>query len=501
MVDVEADVVGARPDANRSGGPDGAIPLVVDLDGTLCRTDTLHEGLFGLVAREPRTLLRLAGWLASGRAGFKREVAGRGILDPALLPYDEDVLGFVRAARAEGRPVVLVSAADHRQVEAVAAHLGLFDLAVGTGGDPEAPDNLKGQAKAAFLVRRYGAGGFDYLGDSMADIAVWTMARRAHGVRVPPAVRRAARTRGVELLELGLRGGPPLRAMLRACRPHQWAKNLLILVPVLAAQDPSALLAALLALLCFSFTASAIYVVNDLADLPSDRLHPRKRRRPFASGELDTVRGLALAAGLLLASVLLAALLLPPTFLLVLSGYLALTFAYSFSLKRKMMVDVIVLATLYTLRIVAGGAATGIVLSPWLLVFSMFLFFALATIKRQAELEDLGSRGGERAAGRNLVAADLPVLQAMSVGAAQAAVLVFALYAQDPEVRSHFVSPGLLLLVCPVLFFWLGRMQLLTRRGHMTDDPIVFTFRDRISLLCGLLMLAIFALAALGVPR
>lgn len=477
--------------------PDGSIPLVIDLDGTLCRTDTLHESVFGLVARQPHTLLAFPGWLAGGKASFKHEVAERGILDPALLPYDEDVLHFIEVARREGRPVALVSAADYRQVEAVATHLGIFHLAIGTGSAAER-GNLSGKAKADFLVERYGMHGFDYFGDSAADIPVWASARRAYGIRVPARARSSACSQGVELTEIRRRPDFPVSALIRACRPYQWAKNLLILVPVLTAQDLSKFPAALLAMLCFSLTASAIYIVNDLVDLSSDRLHPRKRNRPFASSEVSMIQGLALAAGLLLISSFVAITLLPVEFILILMAYLAVTLAYSFWLKRKMMADVISLAMLYTLRIIAGSMATGIELSPWLLVFSMFLFFALATIKRQAELEDLRGRGSDKAVGRNLVVADLPILQSMSISAAQAAVLVFALYSQDSEVQSHFGSPNLLLLICPVLFFWMGRMQLMTRRGYMTDDPIVFTFQDRVSLLCGLLMLGLFIVAAKG---
>nr|WP_254368295.1 UbiA family prenyltransferase [Paracoccus sp. Z118] len=471
--------------------------MIVDLDGTLCRTDTLHEGLLSLAAQRPAALWRLSGAVRHGKAAFKQRVTSQAILDPRFLPYDAAVLDLVAAARAEGRQVALVSAADHRQVEAIATHLGLFDLAIGTGG-PGTDQNLRGQAKADYLVARFGESGFDYLGDSAADLPVWKAARQAYGVRVSPSVQRRAAANGVDLNRIDGREGLPFRALIRACRPHQWAKNLLILVPVLASQDLGGLPAALLAMLCFSLTASAIYIVNDLLDLPSDRAHPRKRNRPFAAGRASPVQGLAVAAVLLVLSILLAALFLPTGFLWILLLYLATTSLYSLSLKRKMMADVIALAILYTLRIVAGSAATGIVLSPWLLVFSMFLFFALATIKRQAELEDLASRGGERTAGRNLLVGDLPIYQAMSISAAQAAVLVFALYSQDAEVQPHFGIPDLLLLICPVLMLWIGRMQLMTRRGFMTDDPIVFTLRDRVSLLCGLLMLVIFLVAAVG---
>jgi 4-hydroxybenzoate polyprenyltransferase/phosphoserine phosphatase len=485
-------------------GSDSHVRLVVDLDGTLLRSDSLHEAVIGLVARHPLMLLRLPIWLLQSRSAFKRRVADQLLLDPALLPYDPAVLDFIAEAKAQGRSVDLVSAADHRQVEAIAEHLGLFDLAIGTGS-PGTTGNLRGKAKADFLVDRYGAQGFDYIGDSINDLPVWAVARRAIAVGLTQRLQRRAATRDLTLSPIRPESGHssagwPVQALIRACRPHQWAKNLLILLPVLTSREFGNLPASLLALLCFSLTASAIYIVNDLMDLPSDRIHPRKRNRPFASGAATAAQGLAVSAGLLAVAVFMAMMLLPLGFLWVLLVYLLLTTLYSVSLKRKMMVDVIALASLYTLRIVAGSTATGIVLSPWLLVFSMFLFFSLATIKRQAELEDLALRGGQKTAGRNLIVADLPVYQAMSIAAAQAAVMVFALYSQDHTVQETFGSPDLLLLVCPVLMLWIGRMQLLTRRGFMTDDPIVFTLRDRASQLCGLLMLVLFLSAALGLP-
>ena len=473
------------------------VPLIVDLDGTLCRTDTLHEALLGLLARRPDLVLQLPFWLRGGKAAFKAKVADHHLLDPALLPYDGAVLALIAEARAQGRKTALVSASDNRQVQAVAAHLGSFDHAIGTGTDAVGQQvNLAGQGKADYLVAQYGQGGFDYIGDSRADIPVWKAAGRAHGVRLSAATRKAAEAEGLTLPATEPDHPARWRALIRACRPHQWAKNILILLPVVAGQQFAALPAALLALLCFSLAASAIYIINDLVDLPADRMHPRKRNRPFASGQASAKDGLMLSAGLLAVAVGLA-LFLPLAFLAVLLVYLASTSAYSFLLKRKLMVDVIALAALYTLRVVAGAMATGIVLSPWLLVFSMFLFFALATIKRQAELEDMASRGVTSSSGRNMLTADLPLLQAMSVSAAQSAVLVFALYSQDPQVQTHFSQPNLLLLICPVLFLWLGRMQLLTRRGYMTDDPIVFTFKDRVGLLCGALTFLIFALSAL----
>lgn len=471
---------------------------MVDLDGTLCRSDTFHEALVGLAATRPAVLLQSPARLRAGKAEMKRHIAGHLVVAPESLPYDPQVLDLIAAARAAGRTVALVSASDHRQVEAVAAHLGCFDLAVGTGSAAAGAANLSGAQKARFLCDRYGERGFDYIGDSRTDIPVWAAARQALAIRPSERLRRDARGAGVTLVAVGADEGSGLRALVEALRPHQWAKNLLVFLPVLAAQDATAFGAALLAMLCFSLTASGVYLVNDLVDLPADRAHPRKRFRPFASGRLAISQGIAAATAVFGAGIVLAALLLPAAFSGTLLIYIVATFAYSFWLKRKMMVDIIGLAGLYTLRIIGGAAATGIVLSPWLLVFSMFLFFSLATIKRQSELIDAERRGSERAPGRNLQLVDLSVLQGMAIASGQAAVLVFALYAQDDLVQQRHARPELLLLVCPVLFFWLSRIQILTRRGFMTDDPLVFTMRDRVSLASGAIMVAVFVLASVG---
>ena len=475
------------------------VPLVVDLDGTLCRSDTFHEALVGLIATYPLALLSAPRHLMRGKAALKRHVADHLVVDATSLPYDPAVIALIAAARAAGRTTALVSAADHRQVEAVADHLGCFDQAIGTGSPEAAGENLGGAAKARFLEATFGEQGFDYVGDSRPDLPVWSVARKALAVRPSGALRDGAKQRGVALTAVAgtERGG--LAPLIRAMRPHQWAKNLLVFVPALAAHQPGAFWPAVLALVCFSLVASGVYLVNDLVDLPADRAHPRKRLRPFASGALAVSGGVLAAGVLFLAGVALALALLPPAFSGVLLLYVVATFAYSFWLKRKMMVDVIGLAGLYTLRIIGGGAATEIVLSPWLLVFSMFVFFTLATVKRLAELEDAVRMGRDSAPGRNLHLIDLPILQGMAIASGQAAVLVLALYVQDAEVRANYAAPNILLLVCPVLFFWLSRIQILTRRGHMSDDPLVFALRDRVSLLSGILMLALGFLAFRGI--
>lgn len=457
------------------------VALVVDLDSTLCRTDTLHEALMRLALQSPWRMPLLALRVRDGKAAFKAHVADRMIPAPDSLVFDETVLALIRAAREEGRRVALVSASDRRVVQSVASHLGLFDEVLGTGdGDGQ---NLGGAAKAELLSARFGAGGFDYIGDCATDLPVWKAAHRAYSANPSAALARRAAAQGITLLPTRPRPTAQgrVRPYLRALRPHQWLKNILVFLPALTAQDFASLGAAGLAFVLFSLMASSVYLLNDLVDLPSDRQHARKRTRPFAAGEIPIAHGIAMSGGLVLLSLILAAAVLPPLFLIVLLGYFVITLAYSFALKRKLIVDVVTLAGLYTLRIIAGGAAVGIMPSPWLLAFSVFLFFSLAAIKRQAELVDQIRAGKEASPGRAYLSGDVSVVQIMAICAGQAAVLVFALYIDSPAVAALYSRPAILWLICPVLLYWLSRIAVLTHRGHMDDDPIVFAARDRIS--------------------
>jgi len=440
------------------------------------------------VVRSPLSLLRLPGWLSEGRAGLKARLADEGVLDPVELPLNDAVLETVRAAREAGRRTALVSAADHRQVTAVAEATGLFDEAYGTAEGR----NLKGETKAAFLTDHFGPKKFDYVGDSRADLPVWAAARHAITVGAGAGLRQAAGAANAQISHID----PPVskaKSMLKAIRPHQWSKNALLFLPMLAAHDMSRLTSVFLGFLAFCLTASAVYVINDLTDLAADRAHPRKRKRPFAAGDLAVATGVAMAGLLLLSALILGFVIGNPRFLGVLALYLAATFAYSLWLKRELIVDVLVLAGLYTIRIVAGGAAANIVLSPWMLGFSMFLFLALASIKRQAELTDQ-TKTGRASAGRAYEVEDLPVLRAMALSAGNATVLVLALYISSADVQALYSRPELLWLVCPILLYWIIRMVMKTHRGQMTDDPIVFAATDRISLFvvaaCALIGLA-----------
>lgn len=456
---------------------DSDIALIVDLDGTLCRTDTLHEALLRVLAEAPLELLKLPVWLREGRAGLKSRLVDRGVIDPADLPLNPVVIQALHTARESNRRTALVSAADHRQVTAVAEATGLFDEAYGSAEGR----NLKGAEKAAFLRDQFGDKKFDYIGDSRADLPVWKAARQAITVQASQGLRQAAERQNMHTNHID----PPTGSfapMLRALRPHQWSKNMLLFLPVLAAHDLSGLLQVFLGFIAFCFTASAVYVINDLIDLPSDRAHPRKKARPFAAGELNAAEGALMSGGLLLGALITGIFTGNLDFLAVLALYFATTFAYSLWLKRRLIVDVITLAGLYTVRIVAGAAAASVVLSPWMLGFSMFLFLSLAAVKRQAELMDQIA-SDRSSSGRAYEIEDLPVLRGIALSAGNATVLVLALYISSNDIQALYARPELLWIICPILLYWVTRMVMKAHRGQMPDDPIVFAATDRISLL------------------
>lgn len=465
--------------------------LVVDLDGTLLRSDMLFETFWSALARDWILPFKLLPALGAGRAALKQFLAGRANVDVTSLPYNPEVLDYIARWRADGGRVALVTATDQALADAIAAHLGVFDSTHGSDG----ARNLKGAEKAAFLVATYGAGGFAYMGDHMVDTAVWKQAGKAVTVNASPALRRAAEQASPETEHLGS-DRDNLMAYAKAIRPHQWVKNVLVFLPVLTAQQfiGATLLQALLAFLSFSLIASSVYVVNDLLDLKADRAHPRKCKRPFAAGDIPLAHGTWMAGGLILGGALIAA-TLGLKFFLVMFGYFLLTTAYSLSLKRRAIIDICTLAGLYTIRIVAGGAATGIELSVWLLAFSIFFFFSLAAVKRQAELTDTIQRGKEAASGRGYHVDDLQIITMMAISSGYVSVMVMALYLNAPTVQELYAQPVALWGICLVLFYWLSRTVLLAHRGQMHDDPVVYAAKDRRSQLCGLIIFG-FALAA-----
>jgi 4-hydroxybenzoate polyprenyltransferase len=451
------------------------VPLCVDLDESLVRTDTLAESALALIRSSPVNGLRLLYWAWGGRARLKVRVAEACTLDASLLPYNDEVLAFLRAERRAGRRLILTTGAAHSVAEGVARHLGLFDEVVATTVDR----NLTGRVKGEVLRERYGEG-FDYLGNAAADVPVWRHARRALVVGAPMFLRRLS-ARGITPARAFGGGKWSLRVVIRGLRVQQWAKNLLLFVPLLTSHkifsDPPAVLAAGVAFLAFSLCASGVYLVNDVLDLEHDRKHPTKRHRPLAAG-LMSIRAAGLwTTGLLLAAGL-AASQLPRAFAAILAIYFVTTFAYSMALKQRPVLDVLCLAGLYTLRIGAGAAAIGVPVSRWLLAFSIFLFLSLALVKRISELRLTRGAEGGRLHGRGYLGSDLDLLSGMGSASAYTAVLTLALYVTSPEVSRLYTRPDFLWAICPCFLYWLTRILLLARRGEITDDPVVFAIKD-----------------------
>jgi 4-hydroxybenzoate polyprenyltransferase len=427
-----------------------------------------------------------------GRAARAHRLALQGDVAVELLPYDEAVLAKIRDWRAQGGRVALVSSGDRLLAERVAAHLGLFDEVHGSDG----AQVLEGAAKAELLAGRYGAGGYAYLGHAAADLPSWAGAGRRITANARPALRARVAALGAGGAEHLGSDALPLGAWVRALRPHQWVKNVLVFLPMLAshALSWSNLSESLLAFVAFCLVASSVYLLNDLLDLSADRDHPRKRHRPLASGAVPIRPATGLALGLLAAGMVLA-LALGPRFAAALAIYFVVTAAYSLHLKRRTIIDIWILAILYSMRIVGGAAATGIVPSVWLMAFSIFFFFSLAAVKRQAELVDTAENDTLDTRRRGYYREDLLLVAMMALASGYVSVLVLALYIRTPFIEELYGYPPVLLGICLVLLYWISRIVMVTHRGQMHDDPLVFALRDRVSHGCMLLCVAIGALA------
>ncbi|MGH6951364.1 MAG: UbiA family prenyltransferase [Vitreimonas sp.] len=448
------------------------LPLAVDLDGTLIRCDLFFEAILRLAFASPWRIPLLLGWLLRGRAYAKQRLAESRQLDAALLPYDERVLDWLRQEDGRGRTLVLATASDRRAAQIVADHVGVFDLVFASDG----ATNLKAARKAERLAQAF-PDGFVYAGNEGADMAVWGRAARAVVANASPAIERAAE-RSFEIEKTFAREGGGASALLQAMRPQHWLKNLLVFAPMLAGQgwdEPVAWAGALLAFAALSLVASGVYLVNDAADIDADRRHPRKRARPFASGALSPAWGLGAAGVLVGLGLVLADLagVLPLTIL-----YLAATTAYTFWLKRLVLIDVFVLAGLYAIRVVIGGVAAGFPASDWLLAFSGFLFLSLALVKRAAETRDLALRAGGAVEGRGYLSSDTGALTMMGVSAGFVAALVLALYLQDDVVAANYRRPLMLWVLPGACVLWICRLWLKVARGNMDDDPILAAVRD-----------------------
>ena len=467
-------------------------PLCVDLDGTLVKSDTLIDSLLVLARTRPTRLFALPGRIFLGRAAFKAYVASSVSLDVAHLPYNRKLLHFLQEQKARGRSIYLATGADERLAQRVAAHLGIFSGVLASDG----AINLTSTKKLARLRSEFGDAAYDYIGNDVPDLPL--IAHAADSMVANPSLRLRLklRMRKIQPAQSFIERGRPLASMLRAMRPHQWSKNLLIFLPLLLAHvlTPARLLAALVAFCSFSLTASSAYIFNDLLDIEADRRHKQKRQRPFASGDLSPFTGLCMAACFLLAA-FFAAHFLPIAFFAWLILYFATTLAYTWFLKRIALVDVLVLSGLYTLRLLAGSAATQSQVSHWLGGFSIFLFFSLAIVKRFAELENLRATGMPPKNGRGYLVSDIEQLRSFGTASAFAAIVIFAIYISGNDVTKLYHRPQLLWLIMPLMILWLCRVWLRASRGTLNEDPIIFALTDRMSLTIGAGVAAVVLLA------
>jgi len=468
-----------------------ALPICVDLDGTLVKSDTFHDSLCLLLRTHPLTIFRIPGWLIrGGKARVKAQVAAVVELDAARLPYNQPLLNFLNEQHKFGRLIYLATGADVSLANRVAQHLGLFSGVLASDG----AINMTGRHKLEGLQRQFPH--FDYIGNATPDLPALLQARHAWVANPTAGLLAAIKAKGLSIEGRFQDKSPLLPRLLKAIRVHQWAKNSLLFLPILLSHKISwqTMAPAVTAFFCFSFIASANYLVNDLLDIENDRHHPSKRFRPFAAGDLSVFGGLAIALALVAAACTLLP-RLPVAFTLWLLLYVVATSAYSFFLKRVPLVDVLLLAGLYTLRMQAGGAATETLISPWLSSFAVFLFLSLAMVKRFSELANLRERGVTNTQGRGYRVGDMEQIRSFGTASAYAAVVVFSLYISRPDVFTLYRHPGRLWLIVPLMLYWLHRVWLLASRGELDEDPVIFAVSDRVSLALAacIAILAIFA--------
>ena len=471
------------------------VPLCVDLDGTLIHTDLFVESVLALAKHAPFALLKLPFWLLRGKAFAKRQIAARVTINPVSLPYNKNVIELIDHARQQGRCVELVTASDELLVGPIAQHLKLFDHVLCSDGE----HNLRGVNKAKMLVDRHGLQKFDYVGNDRTDLPVWRACNHAIVVSASAQLPRLLKRLGKDSSSIATKASS-WRTIIRAVRAHQWVKNLLIFAPLVMAHQLSnnvAIAASALAFVAFCGCASAVYLMNDLFDLESDREHRSKKRRPLASGELAVSEAFFIFVSLLLVAFIVSR-GLSNNFRLCLGLYFVSTCAYSLRLKQIPLIDIFVLAGLYTLRILAGGYVAHIAVSPWLLAFSMFLFTSLACSKRYSELLSAKQASRDRPIGRGYHTSDLYLISQFGISSGYLAVLVMALYINSAAVRALYLYPNYLWLICPLLMYWISRIWLLTNRGRMHDDPIVFAIRDLTSYL--VVILALIVMFGAAVP-
>lgn len=474
---------------------DLSLPLVIDLDRTLIATDALHESLFFFLKRRTVAAWRIPLWILSGRAIVKNRLA-EAVTDEdvATFPVNTELVVLAENEARSGRRVILATGADVSIALKIQRRFPFFDEIIASADGR----NMKGVEKAEEVAHRL-PGGFIYAGDSTADLHVWRKASAAIFIGRSKSMEKKIETL-TELVSVVPSGALSFPTLRRGLRLHQWAKNALVFVPLILggkAHDSSAWLHALAGFVALSLLASATYVLNDLWDLAEDRRHWSKMQRPLASGDLPIATGVGLIAGAGAISFLLAT-WVGTSCVAMLALYLAVSLAYSFRLKREPIVDVFVLASLFSMRLALGVVVTNVVFSPWLFVFSMFIFLSLSAAKRQTEITRMVAHGLEHAPGRGYRADDAPLVLALGVGAMMATVLIMVIYlVEDAFPAGYYAHPQVLWSFPLVIFLWLGRVWLKCHRGELNDDPVAFALKDRVSLFYGATMAAFFCAAAL----
>ena len=464
--------------------------LVVDLDGTLIKSDMLHESLWSSFNTNGFAALKALTALRHGKSALKKALYNTSDVDVTTLPFNKATINYIKKHREKGGYTALITGADHNFAEKITDHLELFDEAYGSN----ISKNLSGETKRDFILSKFGKNSFSYIGNAKVDLAIWQEANKIITVNASKHVRQKAEKIGKPIEHI-LSRNQSFFNYFRAIRVYQWLKNLLIFLPILAAHqiNSETVINSVLGFFSFSLIASGVYILNDLLDLKSDRAHPRKRLRPFAAGDMPIANALFLFPALLVFGVVIGV-SQGLGFLLVLLFYFSLTTLYSLKLKSILILDIFSLSGLYSLRVVAGGLTGSVDLSFWLIVFSTFFFLSLAAVKRQAELVDTIHRGLDQLAGRGYQPLDLPIINIISLGSGFAAAQVLALYINSETVHDLYNYPEFLWGVCCVLLYWVTRMVLITNRGLMTDDPIFFTIRDSVSQICLLLVLILVML-------
>ncbi|MBU3563629.1 UbiA family prenyltransferase [Polynucleobacter sp. Tro8-14-1] len=474
---------------------DAFMPLAVDLDGTIIRTDLLLETANIFILKNPIHIFKVLIWLFKGRTILKEKLAVFSEINASLLPYNKSIVSWLKEQHFLGREIILITASTDLLALSVGGYLGIFKKIFGSSQKI----NLKGIKKKELLIEKYGVGGFDYVGNERADIPIWEVCNTAYVVN--PSPRFIFELKKIKPDIEVLKDNRPFigKSITKVLRPHQWIKNILIFIPLFAAQEygnPINLFQTMIAFIVFCLTASSAYVLNDLIDLKNDRYHCSKKNRPFASGDLSILMGWVLWPILLIFGLAISVNFLPKSFIYIQLCYLFLTLLYSFYIKKLVIIDVLALAILYTLRIIAGIAATGVPLSFWLLTFSIFIFLSLAFIKRFSEIKSAHDIGSDKAIkGRGYLTDDLEVVSSMGVSAGFISVLVLALYIQDVHTASLYKSPEVIWLVCPMLLMWVSRIWLISHRGEMHDDPVVFALKDRFSQLFAATIVSVVLMA------